>query len=144
MICFFFLVALFVCLILGNSEVARRLYDEVRVLCWIMTMPNNLQKKVIHVNATWGPRCNKILYMSDKDDPDFPAVRLNTTNGRDHLTAKSMRAFDYVSIDAIWRMLIGSSKPTMILTSSWKICAACFLRMLHSGRLFWGIISREL
>ncbi len=79
-----------------KSGVANRLYEEVRVLCWIMTMPQNLQKKSIHINATWGPRCNKILYMSDKEDPDFPAVGLNTTLGRDHLTAKSMHAFDYV------------------------------------------------
>ncbi len=75
---------------------AEKLYHEVRVLCWVMTMPENLQKKAIHVKKTWGPRCNKILYMSDKEDPDFPAVGLNTTLGRDYLTGKSMRAFDYV------------------------------------------------
>ncbi len=48
-----------------QSHVATGMYEEVRVLCWVMTMPENLQKKPIHVNATWGPRCNKILYMSD-------------------------------------------------------------------------------
>ena len=61
-----------------------------------MTMPQNLQIRAVHVKETWGPRCNKILYMSDKEDPDFPAVGLNTTFGRKHLTSKSMRAFDYI------------------------------------------------
>ena len=61
-----------------------------------MTKPKNLQERAVHVKETWGPRCNKILYMSDKEDPNFPAVGLNTTLGRKNVGAENMHTFDYI------------------------------------------------
>lgn len=49
---------------LENKTIAQQLYDEVKVLCWIMTNPKNHQKKARHVKRTWGSRCNKLVFMS--------------------------------------------------------------------------------
>lgn len=40
------------------------LKSKVRILCWVMTAPMNHKKKAVHIKATWGKRCNTLLFMS--------------------------------------------------------------------------------
>ncbi|XP_069043457.1 glycoprotein-N-acetylgalactosamine 3-beta-galactosyltransferase 1-B-like [Lepisosteus oculatus] len=79
-----------------DSRVADDLYRKVRILCWVMTGPNNLETKARHVKATWSRHCNVLVFMSSVDDPDFPTVGLKTGEGRDQLYWKTIRAFHYV------------------------------------------------
>ncbi|KAL4646159.1 glycoprotein-N-acetylgalactosamine 3-beta-galactosyltransferase 1-B-like [Arapaima gigas] len=79
-----------------DSQVADELYQKVRILCWVMTGPSNLQKKAQHVKATWSRHCNVVLFMSSEEDRDFPTVGLDTGEGRDKLYWKTIRAFHYV------------------------------------------------
>ncbi|GAB1605906.1 glycoprotein-N-acetylgalactosamine 3-beta-galactosyltransferase 1-like [Argonauta hians] len=79
-----------------DYTMADTLKKKVRVLCWIMTGPKTLNTKAIHVKHTWGRRCNKILFMSSVTDPKFPTVGLNISEGREHLTGKTMKAFSYI------------------------------------------------
>ncbi|KAM9752383.1 glycoprotein-N-acetylgalactosamine 3-beta-galactosyltransferase 1-A isoform 1-T2 [Menidia menidia] len=79
-----------------DSRVADALYQRVRVLCWVMTGPHNLQSRARHVRDTWSRHCNIVLFMSSVEDPDFPTVGLETKEGRDKLYWKTIRAFHYV------------------------------------------------
>lgn len=79
-----------------DTAVADILHKQVRILCWVMTGPSNHEKKARHVKATWGKRCNVLLFMSSKEDPTLPAVALPVGEGRDNLWAKTKEAFRYV------------------------------------------------
>lgn len=83
-------------MISDEDREAKVLEAEVRVLCWIMTSPSNIQSKARHVKATWGKRCNTLLFMSSKPEPSLPTVALNVNEGRDNLWAKTKEAFKYI------------------------------------------------
>ena len=83
-------------LIADDDEVAVKLKEKVRVLCWVMTQKPNHHSKAVHVKAIWGKRCNKLLFMSDANNTELPTVHLNVKTGREHLTAKTVQAFDYI------------------------------------------------
>jgi glycoprotein-N-acetylgalactosamine 3-beta-galactosyltransferase len=46
---------------------ARKLAEEVRIMCWVMTHPANHESKAFHVKATWGRHCNLLVFMSEKE-----------------------------------------------------------------------------
>lgn len=79
-----------------DSRLADELYKKVRILCWVMTAPQNLKTKAQHVKSTWSRHCNVVVFTSSVDDADFPTVGLNTSEGRDQLYWKTIRAFHYV------------------------------------------------
>ncbi|RVE70527.1 hypothetical protein OJAV_G00065350 [Oryzias javanicus] len=89
-----------------DSRLADSLFQKVRVLCWVMTGPENLESRARHVRATWSRHCNLVVFMSSVGDPDFPTVGLDTKEGRDQLYWKTIRAFHYVyerhASDADW------------------------------------------
>ncbi|XP_060660114.1 glycoprotein-N-acetylgalactosamine 3-beta-galactosyltransferase 1-like [Drosophila nasuta] len=79
-----------------DTTVADQLKKEVRILCWVMTNPNNHKKKARHVKKTWGKRCNILLFMSSGEDDELPTVKLDVGEGRENLWRKVKEAFKYV------------------------------------------------
>lgn len=49
---------------LSPHDIDKQLYEDVKVLCWVITCPTAHQHKAVHVQKTWGKRCNKLLFMS--------------------------------------------------------------------------------
>lgn len=79
--------------------IAQDLAKKVRVLCWVMTSPENHKTRAIHVQATWGKRCDKLLFVSEQTDASLPVLKVSVDHGREHLTAKTMTAFDHIFED---------------------------------------------
>ncbi|KRG03028.1 uncharacterized protein Dmoj_GI25533 [Drosophila mojavensis] len=79
-----------------NTSVADQLKSEVRLLCWVMTNPNNHKKKARHVKRTWGKRCNKLIFMSSAKDEELDSVALPIGEGRNNLWSKTREAYKYI------------------------------------------------
>uniref|UniRef100_A0A8C4Q528 Glycoprotein-N-acetylgalactosamine 3-beta-galactosyltransferase 1 n=1 Tax=Eptatretus burgeri TaxID=7764 RepID=A0A8C4Q528_EPTBU len=71
-------------------------HTRIRLLCWVMTSPRTLKSRAESIKNTWAKRCNIILYMSSETDTSFPAIGLNTSEGRSKLYLKTIKAFEFI------------------------------------------------
>lgn len=84
---------------LYDHTLADRLFDEVKILCWVFTIPENHKTKAQAVKNTWGRRCNKLIFMSSVEDKELGAIAIPGEQGRDHLWNKTMNVIRYVRIN---------------------------------------------
>ena len=70
--------------------------NGTRILCWIMTTPDNIPKRAKSVKDTWGKRCDILLFFSSKEDPNFPAIGLNVEEGPAKLFDKTRASLEYI------------------------------------------------
>ncbi|KAJ8298977.1 hypothetical protein KUTeg_023037 [Tegillarca granosa] len=56
----------------------------------ILTGPQYLDSRTVHVKQTLGRLCNVLLFFSPVENKTFPTIGVNTTEGRQHLTDKSV------------------------------------------------------
>lgn len=83
--------------LMENTTLSTKLYNEVRILCWILTTPKNHRTRAIHVKRTWGKRCNKLIFMSTQYDKSLDTIKLNVSNDKPNMTwGKTKRAFQYI------------------------------------------------
>ncbi|VDI50934.1 glycoprotein-N-acetylgalactosamine 3-beta-galactosyltransferase [Mytilus galloprovincialis] len=80
-----------------NTTAADEMSKKVRILCLVITTSGHLNKQIPVVNATWGTRCNKILYVmcTDKKQPDI-LNSCDVTESKSHLTRKVRFMLRYV------------------------------------------------
>lgn len=79
-----------------DNTLAAQLYNETRVLCWVLTSPANHAKKAMHVKKTWGSRCNRVVFMSSESDKELGSVKLPVKEGRGNLWHKTREAMKYI------------------------------------------------
>lgn len=80
-----------------TTNMAQYLYNSTRVLCWVMTYPENPQYLAIHIKHTWGRRCNTLLFMSSTEDEELPTIALPIEKeGPDQMWNKTKLALKYI------------------------------------------------
>ena len=79
-----------------NETLSTILYDNVKLLCMVMTQPKNHRTKAIHVLQTWGKRCNKLVFISSETDLVLDTVVLPIEESRDVLWTKTRMSFLYL------------------------------------------------
>ncbi|KAF2901233.1 hypothetical protein ILUMI_04952 [Ignelater luminosus] len=62
-----------------NSAVADYLAKKVRILCLVMTEPENHINKAVLITYTWGERCNILSFISSGKDEVLPSIILPVT-----------------------------------------------------------------
>ncbi|CAH8540404.1 unnamed protein product [Schistosoma mattheei] len=82
---------------LAEATLANVLAKQVRVFCWILTMPANHKSKAVHVKATWAGRCNNYLFISSETDSHLPSIAVINTEGRNLLWNKTAGAIKYMA-----------------------------------------------
>ncbi|KAH8386155.1 hypothetical protein KR200_001675 [Drosophila serrata] len=80
----------------SEEELARRLYNETRVLCMVLTMPKNHVTKASKVKRTWGRRCNKLIFISSQEYKELGAIDVGIPEDRENLYLKVRAGFKYV------------------------------------------------
>ena len=70
--------------------------NKTRILCWIMTTPDNIPERAKSVKDTSGKRCDILLFFSSKEDLSFPAIGLNVEEGRKRLYDKARASLEYI------------------------------------------------
>jgi hypothetical protein len=81
---------------LYNETLSKILYDKVKILCMIMTHPKNHRTKAIHIQNTWGKRCNKLVFISSEKDLVLDTIVLPMKETRDALWNKTRTSFLYL------------------------------------------------
>ena len=72
------------------------LYDEVKILCWVLTYPFNHLTKAIAVKDTWGKRCNKLVFITTLLDDNLDVLLVNVTEDRIFLWDKTKQGLQQI------------------------------------------------
>lgn len=80
----------------SSSEVNKRLFKDVRILCWILTNSANYIKRAQYVKPTWGKRCNKLMIFGSNNGSYLGNIKVPVKDGRKYLWYKTEYAFQYI------------------------------------------------
>ena len=81
------------------NEKSKTIENSSRVLCWVLTGPTTITTKGLAILETWGPSCDKLLFMTSEHDNSTIKGKValpGVGEGRDELVKKSKEAWKYV------------------------------------------------
>lgn len=77
------------------------LSPAIRVLCMVLTCPDYVERYAQHVYATWGQRCNKLIFVSSENYEPLGVVQVVDSDGGNYedLWNKTREGFRYVWLE---------------------------------------------
>lgn len=111
-----------------NSTVASKLYKNVRILCLVLTTPATHKSKAFYVKSTWGKRCNKLVFVSSKNDTELSPIVFNMTDNVKTVWSKTKRSFQHIYKhnlhDADW--FLKADEDTYVIMENLRYFLAAF------------------
>lgn len=77
----------------ADTSLAEKLFNEIRIVCLVLTQPADHQKKAKYVKNTWGSKCNRLIFLSTVNDTDLGAMAFPFNESREILWGKVRRGF---------------------------------------------------
>jgi hypothetical protein len=78
-----------------DALIADKLFDEIKIVCLVLTQPTDHQTKAKNVKNTWGSKCNKLIFLSTENDNELGAIGLPFNESREILWGKVKEGFLY-------------------------------------------------
>ncbi|VDM54793.1 unnamed protein product [Angiostrongylus costaricensis] len=82
--------------IVDERSSSGKFFNDVKVLCLVMTFSVNHKWKALPVVETWGNLCNRILFVSNATDDELPTLIVDLHESRDDLWLKTRNAFEWI------------------------------------------------
>lgn len=83
-----------------------KLYQEVRILCMVITAPKYHDSRAVHILRTWGRHCNRLLFISTEEHGELEPLVVNVKETKDEVWMKIQRglslAYEYHAHEADW------------------------------------------
>ncbi|EPB77957.1 N-acetyllactosaminide 3-alpha-galactosyltransferase [Ancylostoma ceylanicum] len=73
-----------------------RLFNDVKVFCWVATYPLSHKTKAHAISVTWGKQCNRIIFVSNGTDDELPIIVVKLNESRSELWSKTRAAFTWI------------------------------------------------
>lgn len=79
-----------------DETLSKVLFNEVKVVCMVLTYPKHHNETDHYVERTWGKRCNKLIFISSEPVLNFETIVLNFNETREVLWKKVRAGFKYM------------------------------------------------
>lgn len=79
-----------------DESLAQNLFQEVTIVCLVMTYSVNHRTRADNLINTWGKRCNKLIIVSNATDAVLKTIVFSATEGREFLWEKTKNSLSFV------------------------------------------------
>ena len=69
------------------------LENDIRIMCLVMTQPNNHKTRALKILHTWGSRCTYLKFLTTVEDEELPSFVSPTLEGYNQIWGKTKFGF---------------------------------------------------